>query len=107
MPNRIDFSALVNEPARIQGIPAEQIPALLTQLSTLQTAMAARMIPTNGEAPQADSMLTVKEAALRLGMSVDWLYRRTARLPFVVRLGRQVRFSAQGIDRYLKNRAGR
>jgi excisionase family DNA binding protein len=107
MPNQLDFSALIAEPSKIGAIPATQIPALLTQLSTLQTAMAARLIPIGDTTSRNDDMLAVAEAAKRLGVSVDWLYRRTSRLPFVVRLGRQVRFSAQGIDRYLKNRAGR
>ena len=44
-------------------------------------------------------------AAERLGMSVTWLYRNAAKLPFTRRIGgRTVRFSAAGIARYIGNR---
>jgi excisionase family DNA binding protein len=54
-----------------------------------------------------DTLLTVDQAAVRLGVSTDWLFRRSRTLPFVVRLGRHLRFSNRGIDRYLRNRTGR
>ena len=71
--------------------------------------MAARLVATAQDlAVEAeDTLLTVEEAADRLGVSPDWLYRRTSQLPFVVRVGRHVRFSAKGIDRYIRNRMGR
>jgi excisionase family DNA binding protein len=102
-----DFSGLIRDPARVEAIPASQIPALLTQLSTLQTAMAARLIAEEKVAPQGDNLLTIEEAAARLGVSADWLYRRTRNLPFVVRVGRHVRCSASGLDRFIRSRMGR
>lgn len=50
--------------------------------------------------------LDIEAAALRLATSVDWLYRHSKDLPFVVRNGRQLRFSAHGIDRYIRERSG-
>jgi excisionase family DNA binding protein len=57
---------------------------------------------------ESDQLLTVKDAAHQLGVSVDWLYRHAATLPFTVRptQGRTIRFSRQGIVRYLKRRTG-
>src|SRR5262249_39245917 len=47
-----------------------------------------------------------KEAARRLYVSTDWVYRRTVRLPSTVRMGRALRCSAEGIDRYISQRQG-
>lgn len=104
----IDISSLLKDASRIGQIPASQIPALLTQLSSLQTAIASRLIVNDEEAADdADQMLTVEEAAARLGVSADWVYRRSKSLPFIVRFGRNVRCSARELDRFLKNRVGR
>ncbi len=82
---------------------------MLSQLSALQGAMAARLIAADRDeaASAEETLLTVDEAAERLGVSKDWLFRRSRTLPFVVRLGRHLRFSSRGIDRYLRNRTGR
>jgi predicted DNA-binding transcriptional regulator AlpA len=54
-----------------------------------------------------DELLDVEEAAHRLSLSTDWLYRKAKDLPFTVRLGRGLRFSARGIERYIQQRQGR
>ena len=104
-----DLAALVEDPGRVATVPPSRIPALLSQLSALQGAMAARLISAdrNDTAPAEDTLLTVDQAAERLGVSKDWLFRRSRSLPFVVRLGRHLRFSSQGIERYLRHRTGR
>lgn len=104
---QIDFSELIEDPTRIASVPVAQIPAFLMQLSALQTAMATRLITTQQPSTEADTLLTVDEAAERLGVSADWLYRRTQTLPFVVRVGRHVRYSAHGIDKYIRSHVGR
>ena len=40
----VDLAALVEDPARVATVPPGRIPALLSQLSALQGAMAARLI---------------------------------------------------------------
>lgn len=61
-----------------------------------------------GGAAEGDQLLGVEEAARRLGVSTDWLYRNAAKLPFAVRLGpRQLRFSSRGIERYIHQRQAR
>lgn len=104
-----DLTALVENPDRVIAIPHGRIPALLSQLTALQGAMAARLVAADqGPAePAEDVLLTVDQAATRLGVSKDWLFRRSRTLPFVVRLGRHLRFSSRGIERYLRNRLGR
>jgi excisionase family DNA binding protein len=56
-------------------------------------------------AESADRLLTIDEAAARLGVTKDWIYHHRKDLPFAVKLGRKVlRFSAQKLERYLEAR---
>lgn len=100
---------MIRDPAQMARVNPEQIPALLAQLSAVQSSMAARLLEASGEAaaPHEDTLIGAEDAAKRLGVSTDWIYRRTRSLPFVVRVGRHVRFSSTGIDRYIKSRVGR
>lgn len=82
--------------------------SVLCRLAALQTRVAVQLA--NGEARRPESedrLLDIDEAASRLGTNRQWIYRRTRDLPFVVRLGGKVRFSAQGIDRWIASKAGR
>jgi predicted DNA-binding transcriptional regulator AlpA len=80
------------------------------QVAALQSALAARLLAVQGHhasLPAEDRLITVTEAAERLGTSQDWLYRNAYKLPFMVRIApRQVRFSVKGIERYLHARQG-
>jgi excisionase family DNA binding protein len=103
---------LLRDPAHVAKIPLQAIPALLCQLAAVQTALAARLLgepePAGAPEPEADALLEVGEAARRLGTSKDWLYRHAHQLPFTVRMGpRQLRFSAKGLERYIRQRQGR
>lgn len=58
-------------------------------------------MPADGE----DRLLTIDEAATRLGVTKDWIYHNSKKLPFAVRLGRKVlRFSAVKLERYIEAR---
>ena len=49
----------------------------------------------------------ITDAAARLGLSKDWLYRNSGRLPFPMRLPEKaLRYSAKGIDRWIASRVG-
>lgn len=88
--------------------PCEQLPALLGEFARLQAIGLARLAA-NGRARGAeepDELLTAKQAAKRLGLSKDFVYR-TKELPFRVPVGRRVRFSAHGIERYIRQRQGK
>lgn len=109
-----DLCSLLQRPEQITEIPAEIIPHLLAHLSSVQIALVARLLSAQAnrdssqEGTDSDQLLRVQEAAERLRTSPDYLYRNAKRLPFTVRLGpRQLRFSAHGIDRYIRQRAGR
>jgi NADH dehydrogenase FAD-containing subunit len=94
-------------------VPQERIAPMLAQLAALQTALAARLIAghLSGHEQSAvtqqdqEDLLTPGEAAALLTVSVDWMYRHAAGLPFTRRLSRKaLRFSRAGL---LKWRAGR
>ncbi len=90
---------------------AEELPALLGELGRLHSLVLARLASTandgrqTAEAQQADELLDAKKAARRLGVSEDFCYRNKE-LPFRVQVGRRVRFSARGIERYIRLRQG-
>jgi predicted DNA-binding transcriptional regulator AlpA len=90
--------------------PAEAL-ALLGELEKIRVVALFRMVGP-AHAPSAapdDVLLNVPAAARRLGMSVSLLYKRHKTPPWVdlaVPTGvRRVRFSAQRIDEYLRQRA--
>jgi len=52
-----------------------------------------------------DRLLTVREAAARLGVAPRWLYRHASRLPFMKRLSSRVlRASESSLERYMAAR---
>jgi predicted DNA-binding transcriptional regulator AlpA len=98
---------IICNPEAVAKIPREQIPALLLEISSFQGALAANLL---NEAEPAhthgngDKLLEVKEAAAKLAVTEDWLYRKGSKLPFVVRIGRNIRFSERGIENFIKQR---
>jgi predicted DNA-binding transcriptional regulator AlpA len=92
----------------VDGLAVEALPVALAHLLALQARVVARL--TAGTGVQAvverdTDLLEAKEAAKLLKMSEDWLYKNAKRLPFTRRVGlRSLRFSAEGIRRYLASR---
>lgn len=79
----------------------------------LVEAVAAILKPIVKEAVQEalnghkeeDRLLDAEEAARVLSVSPDWLYRSAKKLPFTRKLGpKMLRFSYQGIQKYLATR---
>jgi excisionase family DNA binding protein len=104
---------LAADPGKAAALTVDAARTLLARCVVAHGVLVARLLEasTNGaEASQTadgNRLLDVEQAAARLGVSTDWLYRRAGTLPFAVRLGRAVRFSAAGIDRYIQQRQGR
>jgi hypothetical protein len=89
--------------------PAERaglIVQLAARLATLGAALSSAAPSQVTSEPQPDTNLDVEEAARRLGVSADWLYRQKA-LPFRLNVGRRVLFSARGLETYRARRMGR
>jgi predicted DNA-binding transcriptional regulator AlpA len=91
----------------VADAPLSDIPAVMGVLATLQAKLQLRMLNREPKPPpQGDRMLTAEEASEKLGMTKDYLYRNAKKFPFTVRTApRQVRFSLNGIERYLKQRS--
>jgi excisionase family DNA binding protein len=92
---------VVPDPAEIEP---EDIGPLMAQMAAIQLSLATRLVTEGTERLQdeGDHLLTVDEAAARLKCSSDWLYRRAKRLPFTVRVGRNLRFSERGIEEAIR-----
>src|SRR5262245_53321314 len=88
---------LVRDPARAGLLSSEERQALLAQAVALLFALGA---PTGG-----DRLLTVKEAAHKLGCAEHTLYRNK-RHPARVQNGRSVRFSEKAIETFIRQRRG-
>ncbi|HLK13155.1 MAG TPA: helix-turn-helix domain-containing protein [Candidatus Binatia bacterium] len=100
----IDLAALLPSIEAIDALPAEQLPRFVAQLGALALRAASRMAAPSILSVTGDRMLTVEEAAARIGMSKDWLYRHKAKLPFARRIGRKVLFDEAGLTRWLTTR---
>ena len=104
------LDALAADPSLVGSLSLEDARALWLRCHVVLGALASVMATATAATPpldESDHLLTVKEAAHQLGVSVDWLYRHAATLPFTVRpTPATLRFSRQGIVRYLKRRTG-
>lgn len=69
-----------------------------------RAALSSSVVSVNVEQPTA-SLLTVEQAAERLGVSASWLYRHAHSLPFARKLGhRTLRFDAIGLAKWAAHR---
>lgn len=93
--------AIADIPAALASLAAEQ-----SRLAAQQSALAARLLGVPAPAPQTDAgdkLLTVDEAAARLAVTPEWLYRRGKRLGLAVKLGDgTLRFSSVALNAYIK-----
>ena len=109
----LSLADLITNPSKTVDVPTEAVPPLLGEIECLRAKLWARMmtLPTRGPGyalTTEDRLLTARQAAQRLGMSTDYLYRHADELPFTVRVSPgQLRFSSQGIQRYIHQRLGR
>jgi predicted DNA-binding transcriptional regulator AlpA len=106
------LDAIAADPELVRQLPAHVCGALATRAAAVVVALGTRMAEvqngdTSRSGPAGDRLLDVEEAARQLGVSADWLYRKAARLPFTIRLGRSLRFSSLGLERYIRQRQGR
>ena len=53
-------------------------------------------------APKRDSLLTVEEICEILKVTPDWVYHRAKALPFTRKVGGMLRFSSNGLQRYIE-----
>jgi predicted DNA-binding transcriptional regulator AlpA len=87
----------VNDPAKAKALlvhlTADELSAIV------QDAVKAAM----RSAPKEDRLLTVEQVCQILNVSEEWLYHNSRKLPFVRKVGGMLRFSANGIQRYIES----
>jgi hypothetical protein len=104
---------LAADPARADGLEEEAAMALLARCAVAQSALVGHLLRRPGvtkvvpDGQEEDRLLDVDETAKRLGTSAHYIYRHWRKLPFTVRIGSRLRFSARGMDRFIRARQGR
>jgi hypothetical protein len=99
------------DPTILAGLPLAVLVELERQAAHVGVdvrAVIARHLARTHEAPNPsceDDLLSLEDAARRLGVAVPWLRRRAKTLPFTRKLSHKiVRFSARGLDRWQATR---
>ncbi len=102
------LDVLVEDPARVKDWNRDDVLEGLAQITTIQGALLVRLLAlpvstANGTAPKAepDRMLTVKQAAERIGMSPKWIYQRSDKLPFTRRVGRTILINEHKLEAWM------
>jgi len=103
VPRAVPRDTLVGHILRAaRELPPEDLPDLIGQLEAAKATAWARLSAPVAAPVEHDQLLGVTEAARRLGVSEDYLYRRQKEYPFTRRQGRKLLFSALGIDKHIR-----
>lgn len=102
------------DPKSAARLPHEVIAGLLLKVAAVECALATALLdPDNRVTPDVpapidgDRLLVIEEAAAKLAVTEDFLYRRKD-LPFRVNVGPgQVRFSLKGIEKFIRAKAAK
>jgi excisionase family DNA binding protein len=88
----------------------DELPVLIGTLEAGKAAAWARLMstpPNEAALGSRDHNLSAREAAARLGVSKDYVYRHANRFPFTVRIGRRLLFDARRLEQWNRSRAKR
>ena len=112
MSEKTSIEQIVTDPGMAASVPVAEIPALLIQIASVQAILLSRLVVSpNGskvrQPPDDDRLLTAEEVAPIMNVTLRWLYRKAGSLPFTRRINRKtLRFSEQGLRRYMASRRG-
>jgi excisionase family DNA binding protein len=82
--------------------PAQKPPLALTLTVDELAAVVQDAVKTAmRSAPKDDALLTVEQAARVLNCKPQWLYVNAKKLPFVRKVGGQLRFSSNDLQRWI------
>ena len=54
-------------------------------------------------APKEDKLLTIAQVREKLNVNDEWIYHHVKKLPFVRKVGGMLRFSSNGLQRYIES----
>lgn len=99
----IDLGRLVDD-ARV-----EELPEVIGTLEAARARAWARLtMPPSPKVPTMPEVnISVAQAARRLGVSKDWIYKSAGTLPFVARIGNRVVCSVPAVEKFMAARLGR
>jgi excisionase family DNA binding protein len=87
----------MSEPAKNKALlvhlTAEELSAIVQD--AVKSAMKS--------APREDKLLTVEQVCEVLNVTEEWIYHNTKKLPFVRKVGGMLRFSGNGLQRYIES----
>ena len=91
----------------LDALPAHQLPTAAAAYLEGLAHVFRRMGEATSTAEDGDKLLTSREVAEALDVSLDWMSRHGSRLPFRRKIGpRLIRYSQHGLQRYLASRRG-
>ena len=104
---------IAENPALASHLSPNDVEALLGKNAVVQSVLVSRLLALRASlsreerSTSGDRLLDVEEASRKLGKSKDYLYRHASDYPFTVRDGRSLRFSDQGIEKFIRQRMAR
>ena len=92
--------------ADILTYDADDIAAILPIAAALVSVLCVRSLALNNEEtfPETDYLLNIDEIARRIGKSTKWVRENIESLPFAFLVGKEHRFSARGLDEWIRER---
>ena len=93
-------------PSRIISLKADALSA--DKMVVTMTVADLRAIVTDAvqsalnSAPREDRLLTVEDVCKLLNVNAEWVYHNAKKLPFVRKIGGMLRFSSNGLQRYIE-----
>lgn len=96
----------------LTALPDEAVPGFLVEVAATLTKTAARLMSRRGPTrPSVGSppgqRLSTKQLAVRMGRSVDYVYRHCSEWPFTLRDGRNISFDEAGFVKWQETRLRR
>lgn len=103
------IAALVDHPEQVGDIAPDEALGLVLQLSILQTQLTARAASRSAPSQSSsEPLMTVPEAAARLGLEKSGVYRliRSGQMP-AIKVGRATRIAPAELARFIARHRGR
>lgn len=96
---RPEFQSLLGV---VEGLPPDELPRFIGEIEVIRCTALARLTAAVPQSTQVDHLLPIDQAASRLSVSKDYLYRHNRDFPFTRRIGRKLLFSSKGIEQHIK-----
>lgn len=99
---------LARDPSLARDLPARTLEAIVIKCAAVQSAAAVALVEAAEHSKKdevGDRLLSVEEAAAKLSVSKDWVYRRGKKLGLAVQLGTgTLRYSNKAIEEHIDRR---